>query len=326
MSAIRVGVLGAGAMGANHARVVAEHPGAELAVVVDPNGDAATSVAGRYGVAWATSGEALDGCTAVVVAAPTEHHVAVARPLLAAGVPLLVEKPLATDSAGVTELLAAARLAGTPMMCGFVERFNAAVVTALGRLTEPPVSIQAVRHSPAAPRITTSVVTDLLIHDIDLVARATGERAPSAVTGVLSGPAPTDDRATPVAEQADVLLGWDDGPVANLSASRMGQRKVRTLSLVSGTELVEVDLLRQNVTVYRHVRHELVAGSYRSDTIVDIPFVRHAGEPLALQFEHFLGLVAGRHDAEAELCSLVVPHQVADAVEAGAVRVTVPIG
>jgi hypothetical protein len=92
---------------------------------------------------------------------------------------------------------------------------------------------------------------------------------------------------------------------------------------VSANELVEVDLLRQNVTVYRHVTHDMVGGSYRSDTIVDIPFVRHAGEPLSLQLEHFVALVRGAADADAELRSLMVPHEVADAVEAGAARVTV---
>lgn len=312
-------MLGAGTMGSNHARVVAEHAETELLMVVDSDGATAGNVADRYGARSSTDPADLSGCDAVIVAAPTQHHVAVALPLLAAGVPLLVEKPLAHDAAGVAAIIAAARAAGVPLMCGFVERFNAAVVTGLGRLTAPPVSIQTVRHSPAAPRITTSVVTDLLIHDIDLVAGATGHRAPAAVGGVLTFVAGSSGSA----EQADVVLGWVDGPVANLSASRMGQRKVRTLSVLSANELVEVDLLRQNVTVYRHVTHDMDGGSYRSDTIVDIPFVRHAGEPLSLQLGHFVALVRGAADADAELRSLVVPHEVADAVEVGAARVTV---
>ncbi len=313
-----MGVLGAGAMGSNHARVVAEHPDAELAVVVDTDRAVAEAVGARFGAPGATDVGALEGCSAVVVAAPTEHHAAIALPLLEAGVPLLVEKPLAADAAGVRGLVDTARRCGTVLVCGFVERFNAAVVTGLAQLTAPPRSIHAVRHSPAAPRITTSVVTDLLIHDIDLVAGATGHRPPSAVAAVLSSPQPGG-----VAEQADVVLAWDGGTVANLSAGRMGQRKVRTLSVVSAHELVEVDLLRQNVTVYRHVTHELVGGIYRSETVVDIPFVRHAGEPLVLQLEHFLRLVRGGGDAEAELASLVVPHDVAGAVESSAVRVAV---
>lgn len=305
-------------MGSNHARVIAEQAEAVLAMVVDPNGVAAQSLAERFGTASSTDPADLLRCDAVVVAAPTQHHVDAALPLLAAGIPLLVEKPLAHDAAGVAQLIAAAEAAGVPMMCGFVERFNAAVVTGLARLTGPPVSIQCVRHSPAAPRITTSVVTDLLIHDIDLVACATGHRSPTSICGVLTALGSAPD----VSEQADVVLGWPDGPVANLSASRMGQRKIRTVSMVSGEELIEVDLLRQNVTIYRHVTHDMVGGAYRSDTIVDIPFVRHAGEPLALQFEHFLALVRGAADATAELRSLVVPHQVADAIESCASRVT----
>ncbi len=315
---MRIGLLGAGAMGANHARIVASSGVAELCIVADPDAAAAERVAGQHGARWTTSPEALYGCDAVVVASPTERHLESALPLLAAGRPLLVEKPLANDAASVESLVRAARSAGIPIMCGFVERFNAAVVTGLGRLTAAPLSFHTVRHSPAAPRITTSVVSDLLIHDLDLVATALPGRRPVSVSAVLATPA-----GASVVEQADAVVGWEGGPVANLSASRLGQRKVRTLSVTSSNELVEVDLLRQNVTVYRHVTHELVDGSYRSDTIVDIPFVRHAGEPLALQFEHFVALVRGEVDPERELSSLVVSHQIAFQVDGEGARVQV---
>jgi predicted dehydrogenase len=305
-------------MGANHARIIAGSGVAQLHVVVDLDPGAAERVAGRFDARAATSPEALAECDAVVVASPTEHHLASAMPLLAAGCPVLVEKPLANDPASVHALVGAARDAGVVLMCGFVERFNAAVVTGLQRLTAPPVSFHTVRHSPAAPRITTSVVSDLLIHDLDLVASALPGRRAVSVAAVLATPA-----GTSVVEQADAVVGWEGGPVANLSASRMGQRKVRTLSVTSGNELVEVDLLRQNVTVYRHVTHELVDGSYRSDTIVDIPFVRHAGEPLALQFEHFVALVRGDADREVELASLVVPHEIAFRVDGEGAHVEV---
>ena len=313
-----VGVFGAGTMGSNHARVVSEHADTRLAMVVDVDPAAAEAVATRHGAPWSTDPDELLRCDAVVVAAPTEHHVALSLPLLAARIPLLVEKPLASSPADVDALIDAARASGTPLMCGFVERFNAAVVTGLSRITSPLISMQAIRHSPAAPRIATSVVSDLLIHDIDLVTRAIGGHMPTSVSGALSV------SARSCAEHADVILGWDGGPVANLSASRLGQRKVRMLSVVSGAELVEIDLLRQNVTVYRHVTHEMTGGSYRSDTIIDIPFVRHAGEPLLQQLEHFLGLVHGTVDPDVELQTLTAPHHIAAQVESQLPRVSAP--
>lgn len=313
---MRVGLLGAGKMGSNHARIIAASGHSTLHRVVDSNADSARQLAYNFSGRWSTNVDDLLSCDAVVVASPTEHHLAAALPLLAGGVALLVEKPLAGDQESVDALVAGARQSRVPMMCGFVERFNAAVLTGLGALTAPPSSFHSVRHSPAASRITTSVVTDLLIHDIDLITQAIPDRFPVTVSAVVGSP-----EGALTGEQVDAVVAWANGPVANLSASRLGQRKVRTLSITSPNELVEVDLLRQNVTVYRHVTHDLVDGAYRSDTIVEIPFVRHAAEPLALQFDHFAALVKGDVDRVAELASLVASHRVAFEVEAVGVRV-----
>ena len=84
--------------------------------------------------------------------------------------------------------------------------------------------------------------------------------------------------------------------------------------------MIELDLLRQDISVYRHVRHEQLGGAsttYRAETVIDIPFVRHAGEPLALQFEHFLDLVEGRADAEVERCRVLPAHELASRIGFG---------
>lgn len=113
-------------------------------------------------------------------------------------------------------------------------------------------------------------------------------------------------------EVADALIAFDDGTRASLSSDRWSQHKVRTLSVSTDEAVYEVDLLRHNLTVYRHRAHELVeGGGYRSETVIDIPFVRHAGEPLALQFDHFLNLLADGAHVEAELASYELPHHLA---------------
>jgi hypothetical protein len=91
---------------------------------------------------------------------------------------------------------------------------------------------------------------------------------------------------------------------------------VRWQTIDTPTASYEVDLLRQDITVYRHRSHE-VAGTvrYRAETMIDIPFVRHAGEPLALQLNHFVSLIEGRCDAAAERQSILAPHEVAALVE-----------
>ena len=313
---LKVGLIGAGAMGANHARVVATSLSADLTVVVDPVAEQAERLADSAGAAAAPDHTALYGCDAAIVACPTEHHASIALDLLDRGIPLLVEKPLASELSQVEKLIDAAERQDIPLTCGFVERFNAAVTTAVGLLDEPPIHILSTRHSPPTPRIATSVVYDLLIHDIDLAMRLVPHSSVEAAVGA----APVD-AATGTAEVADCILRFSSGAVGTLSASRVSQRKIRSLLVSTSTELFDVDLLRQDVTVYRNVRQGQ-GGSppgYQAETIIDIPFVRHAGEPLALQFEHFVRLVHGDVDPVVERASLLAPHLVAAEIDGTAI-------
>ena len=323
---LRVGLVGAGVMGANHGRVIAASPHATLAAVVDCDRDRAALLAAGTGAEVSTTADAVHGCDAVVVACPTEYHRPLAVDLLERGIPVLVEKPLAATHACSVAIVEAARAADVALMCGFVERFNAAVATAISLLEEDPLHVVSIRHSPPTPRITTSVVHDLLIHDIDLAIRFLGRHA--AIESVVGAAGP--DVLTGVSEVADCTLRFTNGAVGTLSASRASQRKIRSVLVSTPTASLDVDLLRQDVTVYRNVRQEQagVAPGYRAETVVDIPFVRHAGEPLALQFEHFVGLVRGELDPEAERATLLLPHEVAAAVEdtgtPGAARALAP--
>jgi predicted dehydrogenase len=291
-------------MGSNHARVLSESARARLAVVVDPDPDRARALAEQAGCRWTTDAEDLGDSRAAVIATPPETHTEIAIRLIAQGLPVLGEKPLATDVASVRAILTAAEATGVPVTGGFVERFNPVVRTAQSLLEDAPVHVLSVRHSPPNPRTTSSVVHDLLIHDIDLALRLIGA-APQRVSGATWTPP-----GTTVDEVADATIGFVGGAIATLSASRAGQRKVRSLSICTPTQLVELDLLRQDVTVYRHLAHDGGQG-YRAQTAIDIPFVRHAGEPLALQLQHFLALVSGEADADAERATLLAPHEVA---------------
>jgi len=184
-------------------------------------------------------------------------------------------------------------------------------MTAGNLLTEPPIHVVSMRHSPPAPRITTSVVFDLLIHDIDLAVRLAGGDQIAAVTC-----SSWRDPGSGISEVADCSLRFGGGALATLSASRRSQRKIRSLLLSTSEQLIDVDLLRQDVTVYRNVAQSQIgeAPSYRAETVVDIPFVRHAGEPLALQLAHFVGLVRGEIDPDEERESVLEPHRAASIV------------
>jgi predicted dehydrogenase len=310
----RIALVGAGQMGSSHARVIAESLSAELAVVVDIDAESAKRLADRYGARPSTDLADAATCDAVVVAGSTAARMECVLPLLEAGRPLLVEKPFAPTLAQLDLLLEIAGRRDVPVMCGFVERFNAALRTAIQILDGPPVHFLAIRHSPPAPRIASSVVNDLMLHDLDVAQRLFGH-----AEGVLVGSACVRPASSIWNEIADCTTAFGTEGVATLSANRMGQRKVRALSIHTATQLVEVDLLRQDVTLYRNVSQDMSFSGggmgYRSSTEIELPFVRHTGEPLSLQFAHFLDLIDGSADHVEELRQIRPAHAIAEQIE-----------
>jgi len=306
VAAKRIAVVGAGSMGSLHARVTAQHPEAVLAAVIDPREEVGRGVADRFGAEWRPDLGSVSDVDGVIVAAATEAHFDLARHVLEAGVPLLVEKPVTDALDRTREVLDLSATRGVPMMCGLLERYNPAVLTAR-TILENPLHVVATRHSPYAPRIKTGVAWDLLVHDVDLAYQVLG----GEVVQVDATVGQFHPSSVPGAEDVvQALLRFADGAVANVSASRIGQHKVRQLVIHELDKLIEVDLLRRDVTVYRHVSAE--AGEdgrgYRQQTIIEIPELVTSQEPLAAQLDRFLGLVDGRVDAEAERASILPSH------------------
>jgi len=310
-ASLRVALVGSGSMGLNHARVIATGPTTTLAVVIDPSESAGRAAAERHGARWAPTLDALAGVDAAVVAASTEHHHALALPIIAAGLPLLIEKPVCPSLAQTREVVEASHAAGTPLQCGLLERFNPAVLTAL-RMLEAPCYIRAERHSPYAARIKTGVGWDLLVHDVDLVVRAFGGLAPDSIAVQVRAFHP---ESVPGAEDVvEATLGFGGG-IASVSASRVGQRKVRSMVIQELDRMIEVDLLRRGVTAYRHttIEGEVGHGGYRQMTEMEVPEILGV-EPLVAQLAHFVDLIEGRVDADAERNSILPAHEVVDAV------------
>ena len=304
---LRLALIGAGAMGSLHARVIAQHPAAELAVVVDPAASAGRSLADLYGTRWAPE---LDGpVDAVIVASPTDTHVAWARRALAEDLPVLVEKPVSVDAAETRALVGEAEARDVPLMCGLLERFNPVVAAAL-EIATTPLHVSVMRHSPYVERIRTGVAYDLLIHDVDLALRIAGRRPDSIMAHVAHVHPKSDPGAEDVAE---VTLRFDDGLLVSLSASRISQRKVRSAWIAELDRMVEVDMLRHDITVYHHVGNAMIGDDgrgYRQQTIIDIPVVANVREPLATQLDRFVALARGEIDPAAERASVVPPHEV----------------
>jgi predicted dehydrogenase len=308
-SPVRIGLVGAGAMGSYHARVISQSPDAELAAIVDPDQPNGSELADRFGTQWMPELDDFHAFDAVVIASPTAHHVEWAHRALDADTPLLVEKPLSESLDEVVEVVGVAERRGVPFTVGLLERFNPALMTIFD-IVEAPVHVTTVRHSPYADRITTGVAFDLLIHDVDIVLRMTGQE-PTDVSAHFAHVHPKSVSGSE--DVAEATLTFGSGMIASLSASRVSQRKIRTLEIAELDRLVEVDLVRQDITVYRHVGADFLSGAqtgYRQQTVIDIPAIEYRKEPLAGQLDHFIDLVRGTADAQAELATIVAPHRV----------------
>jgi predicted dehydrogenase len=309
----RVALIGAGSMGALHARVLAQSERCELTRVVEPRAEVGRATAERYGAEWRPELDDLSGVDAVVLAAATGVHVELAEPVLSAGVPLLIEKPVAAELACSEALVALAERGQVPLMCGFLERFNPAILTVMP-LVDEPVHITAVRHSPYAPRIRTGVAWDLLIHDVDACLRLVGAQ-PVAASGGLGFFHP--ESADGAEDVAEAVLTFPHGALATASASRIGQHKVRRLTIGEVNRTIELDLLRRDVTIYRHVANSAATEDglgYRQQTVIEIPELVSAREPLAAQLDRFIDLVDDRVDLKEERESILPAHRIVDQV------------
>ena len=175
MNRVRVAVVGAGAFGRNHLRVVRESGAAELAAVVDIDADRARQAGQDYGCAAYQDWRELAGrADAAIVAVPTVLHEEVACGLISLGFDVLVEKPVAADAGSARRIIEAARGRERVLQVGHLERFNPAVV-ALGRILTQPLFFEIHRMNLFSPRcLDVDVVLDLMIHDIDLVLSMTG--------------------------------------------------------------------------------------------------------------------------------------------------------
>lgn len=315
-SRLRVALVGAGTMGSLHARVIAQSARCELAYVIDADESVGRAVAERWNSTWLRDLEQASDVHAVVCATATESHHEIGRQVLDRQLPLLMEKPLAGALVDSEELVAQSAKADVPLMCGLLERYNAAILTALA-VVEDARHITAVRHSPYVPRIRIGVSSDLLIHDVDLVLRFAGVE-PSVVRGSFGYLHPNSPDGSE--DVAEAMLAFPNGMVSNVSASRVSQRKVRRVEIAEPDRLVEVDMLRNTVTIFRHVLND--AGedgrSYRQQTIMEIPALVSSREPLAAQLDHFLDLATGKADAAAERSSILPSHRIVDLIRTDA--------
>jgi UDP-N-acetylglucosamine 3-dehydrogenase len=242
---LRVGVIGVGVMGSNHARVFADMPGVKLVGVVDLDSSQRDFVAKALGCAGYDNLDALldGGVDAVTIAAPTHLHHGMALACISRGVDVLVEKPIASSVEEGREIIAAARRAGVTLMVGHVERFNPAVEAIKNAIHgEDILSIAITRVGPFPPRMSNvGVVIDLAVHDIDLIRWFTDSEIIEVQPQLSSA----------VAEREDIALlqfRTASGVLAHINTNWLTPFKARNVTVATRGKYVMGDLLTRQVT------------------------------------------------------------------------------
>jgi predicted dehydrogenase len=242
---LRLGVVGAGVMGYNHARVLAEMPGVTLVGVADPDEKQADFVRDTLGCATVPDIADLlaHGVDAVSIAAPTHLHRSIALAAISRGVHVLVEKPITSSVEEGREIIAAARRAGVTLMVGHVERFNPAVQAIKEAIREEDIlSIAITRVGPFPPRMSNvGVVIDLAVHDIDLIGWFTGSEIIDVQPQLSSAKAEREDIAL-------LQFRTASGVLAHINTNWLTPFKARTVHVATKRKYVIGDLLTRQVT------------------------------------------------------------------------------
>lgn len=306
---LRVAVVGAGAFGRNHLRVYRELERAgfpvDLAAVIEPNDSARASAEAEFGVrgfasieqCMATVRAELKRIDAASVCVPTVHHAACARTLMACAIDLLIEKPLATSLPDANEIVRLARQHGRLVQVGHLERFNPAV-RAVRELLHRPMFFEVHRLSVFTPRsLDVDVVLDLMIHDLDIVT----SMVDSPVREVRAVGLPVLSRKVDI---ANVRLEFENGCVANFTASRVSTERVRKMRFFQAHQYLSLDFARQDLLMIdvsaaagidpAQMAAMAGGGGHPSGGMSLSKVPVEAGEPLRLEITAFLNAVRTR--------------------------------
>src|SRR5712692_5119210 len=280
---VRVGVVGVGHLGRHHARILSSLPGAELFAVVDINRARAEEIAAANQTRPLLDyRDILGRVDAVTIAVPTELHRDIAVPFLSAGIPVLVEKPMARSLGEADAMIAAAASADVCLAVGQTERFNPAVAAARPLLADPRF-IEAHRLGTFPERsLDIDVVFDLMIHDLDVVlslVNADVETIEAVGVPVLTGRV----------DIANARLRFANGCIVNLTASRISRDRVRKIRVFQNAAYLSIDYASQKVELWR-----LVKGNGALPVIEGGDVEVTSEEPLKRELADFIDAVAFR--------------------------------
>lgn len=290
---IRIGVIGVGNMGQHHTRILSLLKDVELVGVSDINVERGLDTASKYRVRFFEDyRDLLNHVDAVCIAVPTRLHHSVGMTCLQAGVHVLIEKPIAASIAEAESLVNAAAEFHCILQVGHIERFNPAFQELHKVLkTEDLLALEAHRMSPYSDRANdVSVVLDLMIHDIDLMMELAGS---PVIKLTASGSRAADSGYL---DYVTAILGFANGVVATLTASKVTHRKIRRIAAHCKNSLTEANFLNNEILIHRQITANYLTDYgqvlYRQDGLIEKVYTSNI-EPLHAELEHFVNCVRG---------------------------------
>jgi predicted dehydrogenase len=280
---ISAGVVGVGYLGKFHAEKYAQSKRVTLAGVVDVNEARAREVAAPLGTsAWTDHRELFDRVQCVSIAVPTALHYSVARDFLAAGIHVLVEKPLCVDIVEGKELVEFAEAKGLILQVGHLERFNPAIRRLEGVIKEPKF-VECHRLAPFVERGTdVDVILDLMIHDIDVIASLV--RSPVDRVEAVGVPVLTEKP-----DIANARIRFVNGCIANVTSSRVSLKRERKVRFFQPDAYISIDYDQRRAQIFRKPPPGAGWFDIRGENIAI-----HEGDPLADEIDSFLDCVQGK--------------------------------
>lgn len=296
---IKVAVIGAGMMGKNHIKTYKTLQGIELVGVYDIFPEAAKAAADMFGIkAFSSMEDVAKEVDAVSVVTTSVTHADVGEFFLNKGIHCLMEKPLATTEEGCQRLINAAKNNNVTLLVGHIEQFNPAVEQMHKILTDTSMirSLTAQRMSAASGRITdVDVAMDLMIHDVEVILSL----VKSKVSRVQASAVRTPDHASGK-DYITALLEFENGVTANLTASRITQARVRTLTVTTDTNYIDMDFISQSINVHSQGRMPYVNQeeipewmNYGLKGSVEQLFIP-TNQPLQAELNHFISCINGK--------------------------------
>lgn len=298
-NAVKVAVIGAGVMGRNHLKTYKSLQGVELVGVYDIFPEAAQKAADMFGIkAYHSMEEVAQEVDAVSVVTTSVTHADVGEFFLNKGIHCLIEKPLATTEEGCQRLINAAKKNNVTLLVGHIEQFNPAVEQ-MHKILSNSGKIRALtaqRMSAASGRITdVDVAMDLMIHDVEVVMSL----VKSEVKNVHVAAVKTPDHPAGK-DYITALLEFENGVIADLTASRITQARVRTLAVTTDTNYIDMDFINQSINVHTQGRMPYVNQEEIPDWMnyglkgsVEQLFIP-TNQPLQAELTHFISCVNGQ--------------------------------